>query len=183
MDRAAFESTLAREGFEIVSVTMRPEAINAEHTHGFDARVMVVDGAMTVAREDGPARTFQVGEWFDLPSGCRHSETAGAAGATYVAGRRKPGETKMNQSEFEADLKREGFQVYYGGLKANESNTEHAHDWHARVMVIGGEITITRNGKADRFGVGDSCSVAAGELHAENVGPHGVAYISGRRAV
>ena len=50
-------------------------------------------------------------------------------------------------------------------------------------MVIGGEITITRDGKAETFRVGDSCAVAAGEMHAENVGPQGVAYISGRRAV
>jgi hypothetical protein len=53
----------------------------------------------------------------------------------------------MNQSDFEADLWREGYQVFYGGLKADEVNTEHSHDWHARVMVIGGEITITRGGK------------------------------------
>jgi quercetin dioxygenase-like cupin family protein len=92
MDRAAFESTLTREGFEIVSITMRPEAVNPEHVHPFDARVMVVDGAMTVNREGSPARTYQIGEWFEMPSGCRHSETAGVAGATYVAGRRKPGE-------------------------------------------------------------------------------------------
>jgi quercetin dioxygenase-like cupin family protein len=89
----------------------------------------------------------------------------------------------MNQSEFEADLRREGYQVYYGGLRADMVNEDHAHDWHARVMVIGGEITITRNGKADTFRVGDSCAVAAGETHAEHVGAQGVAYISGRRAV
>jgi hypothetical protein len=51
---------------------------------------MVVDGAMTVDREDTGARTFQVGEWFELHAGCRHSEAAGASGATYVAGRRLP---------------------------------------------------------------------------------------------
>jgi len=50
----------------------------------------------------------------------------------------------MNQSEFEADLTREGYQVFYGGLRANETNAEHTHDWHARVMVIGGEITVLR---------------------------------------
>jgi quercetin dioxygenase-like cupin family protein len=88
----------------------------------------------------------------------------------------------MNQSEFEADLKREGYGIYYGGLKANEVNPEHAHDWHAKIMVIGGEITITRNSKADRFVPGDNCSVAAGELHAEAVGPQGVAYIAGRKS-
>jgi quercetin dioxygenase-like cupin family protein len=89
----------------------------------------------------------------------------------------------MNQNEFEADLKREGYDVYYGGLRAGHEASDHSHDWHARVMVIGGEITITRNGKADTFRVGDSCAVAAGETHAENVGAQGVAYIAGRRDV
>jgi quercetin dioxygenase-like cupin family protein len=60
-------------------------------------------------------------------------------------------------------------------------NPDHAHDWDARVMVIGGEITLTRGGKAETFRVGDSCAVAAGEVHAEHVGPQGVADILGRR--
>jgi quercetin dioxygenase-like cupin family protein len=89
----------------------------------------------------------------------------------------------MNQCGFEADLRRDGYQVYYGSLKANEVNAEHTHDWHARVMMIGGEITITRNGRADNFRLGDTRMVAAGELHAEHVGQRGVAYIAGRRAV
>jgi quercetin dioxygenase-like cupin family protein len=88
----------------------------------------------------------------------------------------------MNQTEFEAALRRDGYQIFYGGLKAGEVNSEHAHDWDARVMVIGGEITIIRAGKAEAFRVGDSCTVSAGELHAEHVGPQGVAYIAGRRA-
>ena len=88
----------------------------------------------------------------------------------------------MNQSEFEADLKREGYQVFYGGLKAGEVNPDHTHDWDARVMVIGGEITVTREGKPQTFHPGDSCAVTAGEVHAEHVGAQGVAYIAGRRA-
>jgi quercetin dioxygenase-like cupin family protein len=87
----------------------------------------------------------------------------------------------MNQSEFEADLRRQGYQVFYGGLQAGVVNPDHTHDWDARVMVISGEITLTRGGKAEMFGVGDSCTVAAGEVHAERVGPQGVAYIAGRR--
>jgi quercetin dioxygenase-like cupin family protein len=88
----------------------------------------------------------------------------------------------MNQSDFEADLRRQGYQVFYGGLRPGEVNVDHTHDWDARVMVLGGEITLTRAGKAETFRVGDSCAVAAGEVHAERVGPHGVAYIAGRRA-
>jgi quercetin dioxygenase-like cupin family protein len=90
MDRATFESSLTHEGFEIVSVTMKPDGVNPEHVHPFDARLLVVDGAMTIRREGAPIQTYQTGETFEMPSGCRHSETAGASGATYVAGRRAP---------------------------------------------------------------------------------------------
>jgi len=89
----------------------------------------------------------------------------------------------MNQSEFEADLKREGYDIYYGGLRADHHAPEHGHDWDARVFVMGGEITITRDGKAETFRAGDSCAVPANYPHAEQVGPQGVAYIAGRRAV
>jgi quercetin dioxygenase-like cupin family protein len=90
MDRATFEASLTRDGFEIVSVTMQPDAINPQHVHTFDARLLVVDGAMTIDREGAPTRTYRTGETFEMPSGTRHSETAGASGATYVAGRRAP---------------------------------------------------------------------------------------------
>ena len=97
MDRAAFETALTRDGFEIVSVTMKPDAINPEHVHPFDARLLVVDGAMTIVRDDGaPVQTYQAGETFEMPVGCRHSEAAGPAGATYVAGRRVPERKAMS---------------------------------------------------------------------------------------
>jgi quercetin dioxygenase-like cupin family protein len=90
MDRATFEAALTRDGFEIISRTMEPDAVNPEHAHDFEARLMVVDGAMTIVREGAPTRTYQVGETFEMPLGCRHSETAGSAGTTYIAGRRWP---------------------------------------------------------------------------------------------
>jgi len=90
MDRATFEASLTGDGFEIRSVTMQPNAVNPTHVHPFDARLLVVDGAMTIEREGAPTRTYQTGETFEMPNGCHHSETAGEAGATYVAGRRMP---------------------------------------------------------------------------------------------
>ena len=89
----------------------------------------------------------------------------------------------MNQSEFEADLQREGYQVFYGGMRANDTVGEHGHPWDARVFVIGGEITISRDGKAETFRSGDSCMVPANYPHSEAVGPSGVAYIAGRKPV
>ena len=90
MDRTTFEAELTRDGFTIVSVTMQPDAVNPEHVHPFDARLLVTDGAMTIVREGAATRTYAAGETFEMPVGTRHSETAGAAGATYVAGRRVP---------------------------------------------------------------------------------------------
>ncbi len=89
----------------------------------------------------------------------------------------------MNRSDFEADLLREGYRIFYGGLRASEINPDHRHGWDARIMVIAGEITITRDGKAETFREGESCMVPANDPHAEHSGPQGVAYIVGRRAV
>lgn len=87
----------------------------------------------------------------------------------------------MNQAEFEADLRRAGYQVFYGGNKAGEASADHAHDYAVRLMVIGGEFTVIRGGRADTFRAGDQCTVAAGEVHAERTGPQGVALVIGRR--
>jgi quercetin dioxygenase-like cupin family protein len=48
-------------------------------------------------------------------------------------------------------------------------------------MILGGEMTITRDGKADTFHLGDTCSVPANYPHAEKIGPRGVAFIAGRK--
>lgn len=87
MDRAAFEAELAREGRQVVCVTMPPNKLNPEHAHDFDARVMVVEGEMTVAFADRTI-TCRSGDSFMVQPGQRHSEQAGPQGATYVAGRR-----------------------------------------------------------------------------------------------
>lgn len=88
MDKATFEATLTRDGFQIVSVAMKPYGVNPEHVHPFDARLLVVEGAMTVDREGAERRTYSAGETYEMPVGTRHSESAGPEGAVYVAGRR-----------------------------------------------------------------------------------------------
>ena len=46
----------------------------------------------------------------------------------------------MNQSEFEAELRRDGYQVVYNGFAPDTVNAEHSHDWDARLMLLS-EIT------------------------------------------
>lgn len=88
----------------------------------------------------------------------------------------------MDRLAFEAELRREGYQVVNSGLQPNVINPDHAHDFDVRVMVLGGEITVTRAGRPETFRAGDTCGFPAGTVHAEHVGPEGVAYVVGRRA-
>ena len=66
-------------------------------------------------------------------------------------------------------------------MEANKFNPEHAHEFDACVMVIEGEMTITRNGKPEMFRVGDVCQMAAATPHTELSGPGGARYLAGRR--
>jgi quercetin dioxygenase-like cupin family protein len=79
-----------------------------------------------------------------------------------------------------SDLRREGFEVVHGGQKAGYTSEPHAHDFDARIMVLGGEITLIREGKAEVFRAGDHCEVPAGCMHSECVGPEGFACIAGK---
>jgi quercetin dioxygenase-like cupin family protein len=88
MDRTAFENGLREQGYgEVVDRRMEPGAVNPTHAHEFDARLLVLEGAMTIAAEGGE-RTYRAGESFEMPAGRLHSETAGSDGARYIAGRR-----------------------------------------------------------------------------------------------
>lgn len=87
MTQADFEADLRRDGYEIVPREMAANQFNDTHAHGFDARVYVLAGEMTVTR-DGASHTYRPGEQFAMPAGCQHAEQAGAAGCRYVAGRR-----------------------------------------------------------------------------------------------
>jgi quercetin dioxygenase-like cupin family protein len=90
MNRAEFEAELQREGFsEIVDRRMEAGAFNPEHAHEFDARLLVLEGEVAIAR-DGGEQVYRAGESFAMTAGCRHTERGGAAGVRYLAGRRYP---------------------------------------------------------------------------------------------
>jgi quercetin dioxygenase-like cupin family protein len=88
MDRTVFETELREQGYaEVVDRHMEPDALNSEHAHEFDARLLVLEGAMTIAAE-GTEKTYRAGDTFTMTAGCRHSERSGPDGARYLAGRR-----------------------------------------------------------------------------------------------
>jgi quercetin dioxygenase-like cupin family protein len=88
----------------------------------------------------------------------------------------------MNRAEFEADLRREGYEVREGGLEPNIHRPVHTHDFDARVRVLAGSITLVFGDERCVYGPGDSCTVPAGTIHEEHTEADGVRYVSGRRA-
>jgi quercetin dioxygenase-like cupin family protein len=87
----------------------------------------------------------------------------------------------MDRLEFEAELRAEGYQIVNSSLKPNLHASNHCHDFDAKILVLGGELTIIRDNTPETLRAGQCCMVPAGCMHTEDVGPEGVAYVSGRR--
>jgi quercetin dioxygenase-like cupin family protein len=107
-----------------------------------------------------------------------HAEDVGPEGVAFISGRRRNG--PLTREAFESDLRREGFEVVHGGQQAGSTEELHAHDFDVRIMVLGGEITVTRDNKPQTFQAGQQCELPAGCLHTTKVGPEGVAYLVGK---
>jgi mannose-6-phosphate isomerase-like protein (cupin superfamily) len=88
----------------------------------------------------------------------------------------------MNRTEFEADLRREGYEIRGGEIKPDEHRAAHAHDFDARLFVLDGFITLVFGDDRCTYGPGDSCNVPAGTMHEEHTKADGVRYLAGRRS-
>ena len=88
----------------------------------------------------------------------------------------------MNRADFEKRLAAEGYaEMVDRQMEANHFNPEHAHEFDACVLVVEGEMTVTRHGKPEVLRAGDLCTLAAGTVHTEKCGPAGAHYLAGRR--
>jgi mannose-6-phosphate isomerase-like protein (cupin superfamily) len=92
------------------------------------------------------------------------------------------GKLAMNRAEFEADLRREGYELREGEIKPNEHRGFHAHEFDAQLFVLEGSITLVFGADRCTYGPGDSCNVLAGTMHEEHTEADGVRYLAGRRA-
>jgi mannose-6-phosphate isomerase-like protein (cupin superfamily) len=87
MNRAEFEANLLHEGYEIREGYMEPNVHRGSHTHDIDARLLVLDGSITLVF--GEERCFYgPGDSCNVPAGTPHEEHTEADGVRYVAGRR-----------------------------------------------------------------------------------------------
>jgi quercetin dioxygenase-like cupin family protein len=88
----------------------------------------------------------------------------------------------MDRAEFEADVRREGYELREGGMEPNVHRDTHAHDFDARVFVLQGLITLVIGADRHTYRAGDSCNIPAGTMHEEHTEADGVRYLAGRRA-
>ncbi|MDE2005839.1 MAG: hypothetical protein KGI51_04665 [Rhodospirillales bacterium] len=88
----------------------------------------------------------------------------------------------MDRASFEAELRRDGYEPVERRRSANETDPDHAHGFDARLLILEGAITIDCGGKAHTYRPGETCEVAAGIRHSEQIGPEGVFYLAGRRS-
>jgi quercetin dioxygenase-like cupin family protein len=83
MQREAFVSDLAKEGFPEPTMVTRKAGASEEHSHVFDARILVVEGEIRI-RIGNDERTYTAGDSFHLPANVRHAECYGANGVQFL---------------------------------------------------------------------------------------------------
>ena len=90
MDEITFRAKLAALGCnDVYSAEWEPGKTNPEHTHDFEAHVLILDGEFTLTTPAG-AVTYAPGQWCELAPGTPHFERAGPMGAKLLAGRIHP---------------------------------------------------------------------------------------------
>ena len=80
---------LLRGADEVLERRWAPGQVVEEHTHPFDADVVVSAGEMWLTRA-GVTEHLRAGDTFRVPAGTPHSERYGPEGATYWVARRRP---------------------------------------------------------------------------------------------
>jgi quercetin dioxygenase-like cupin family protein len=88
----------------------------------------------------------------------------------------------VNESEFDAKLKADGFQeIEKQTLAPRPGKGRHRHLFAIRGMVLSGTFLVTQTGDAVIYGPGQIFAVDDGELHDESVGPDGASVLVGRK--
>lgn len=88
----------------------------------------------------------------------------------------------MDAQAFTTEAKAAGFTDQYERDLTTATGPEpHTHDFDARLMVLGGSISLTIGGETTTYTAGNTCEVPRGTVHAEQVGPDGVRLLVAKR--
>lgn len=90
MDRKNFIELLTHEGFsEIVTVSREANGALEMHVHPFEAKALIVQGEIFLQCAGAAEQAYAVGQVFHLAANAPHVERYGAAGVTYLVGRKQ----------------------------------------------------------------------------------------------
>ena len=88
----------------------------------------------------------------------------------------------MTPESFRERLLEDGYlDVETKSIAAGFAVDTHSHPYDVRVLVLAGEITITRDGVPTTYRSGDVIEVPRGRAHSERYGPQGYTFMVGRR--
>jgi len=87
----------------------------------------------------------------------------------------------MNQQTFEAELKRDGYDIMTNTTPGAKVNPEHSHPFDVRAMVLKGALMLTRDGKTETYRQGEIFAMPRGCLHYESYGSDGAVVLLGRK--
>jgi mannose-6-phosphate isomerase-like protein (cupin superfamily) len=80
-------------------------------------------------------------------------------------------------SEFEALERARGCsEVLARSWEPNTEIAQHTHDFHARALVVQGEMWLTVDGRTQHLKPGDRFDLPPGTPHSERYGPQGATY-------
>ena len=84
-DTTEIEAKWESEGYavDVERKIFPPHLSTPPHSHPFDARVLILAGAFTLAAQ-GQSRTFYPGEHFEVAAGCIHSQQYGPEGTAFL---------------------------------------------------------------------------------------------------
>ena len=88
MNQQEFHDMLTREGFrEVVTVEREANGFLEVHTHPFEAKALIIDGALRL-RVGEQEQAYGVGDIFHLAANESHAEWYGPNGVRYLVGRK-----------------------------------------------------------------------------------------------
>ncbi len=87
----------------------------------------------------------------------------------------------MDQKAFEAELKKEGYDVMTNTTPGAKVNPEHRHPFDVKAMVLKGALTLTREGSTQTYKPGEIFTMKRGCLHYESYGAGGAVVLLGRK--
>jgi quercetin dioxygenase-like cupin family protein len=87
----------------------------------------------------------------------------------------------MDKEKFEAELKRDGYEVSTNTTPGAKINPEHHHPFDVKALVLKGAMSLTRDGKTETYKAGETFSMPRGCLHYESYGDGETVTLVGRK--